>query len=473
MSTLDRAFLSALLGIGGLIVVILIRGDRTVPQVDQFNYHQQTISPFKAQLHFTFNREMDKASVEQGFRITPETSGRFSWLGRKMAFTPSLPLPYNTQFQIEIRDALDANGIALPVTYQSQFSTTEQRLVYLGSEGEERLRLVLWKSQSQTRQILTPPHLMVLEHQPSQDGQTLYFSATDKNNIDPTFHWTSLQQVFSLHLPTQELKLVADNKGVINYGFVVSEDQRTVVLARLDRHAPDIEDPFSLWFKSSDQSQWQPLPQQGIVDVPFFLSPDAYQVLGPGSSGFVLIPLAAQATPQYVGSFTHAYGFSPNGQKLLFTKTSRQDDFTQYSHLIVLGADGSKHTALQNYGVLDHLRFGPQGETIYFVMTQGKQDVSMSLPFHLYAYHLPSQSLRPLTQDPEWSEEAFHISQDGQRIVYERYPTLEEDNLGPEFRDTLERTGEDLSNAELWVFEIESQSNNPLHLKGRKPQWLP
>lgn len=60
-------------------------------------------SPIK----ITFDQEVDRASTENNFSISPSVHGGFSWDGNTMIFTPDIPLEFTTEYAITL-----ATGIA-------------------------------------------------------------------------------------------------------------------------------------------------------------------------------------------------------------------------------------------------------------------------------------------------------------------------------------------------------------------------
>ena len=73
----------------------------------------------------SFNREMNKASVESALSITPSVSGTFSWSGNTMRYTPSGSLPEGTYYTVTIGSgAKDTEGNNLDCgSYTWRFTT--------------------------------------------------------------------------------------------------------------------------------------------------------------------------------------------------------------------------------------------------------------------------------------------------------------------------------------------------------------
>jgi hypothetical protein len=78
-----------------------------------------------SKLTASFNKEMDKDSVESAFSISPYVPGTFSWSGRTVTFIPSGELAAGTSYTATIgAGALDKYGNGLDCgTYQWYFTT--------------------------------------------------------------------------------------------------------------------------------------------------------------------------------------------------------------------------------------------------------------------------------------------------------------------------------------------------------------
>ncbi len=112
---------------------------RVLPSVVEFSpsgYGASTGTHITA----TFNRPMDRVSVESSFTIHPTVTGSFSWAGTTMTFTPSSPLLDQTYYTATVGSgARDADGSQLDcVVFTWSFFTgslpTERRDVGTGPE---------------------------------------------------------------------------------------------------------------------------------------------------------------------------------------------------------------------------------------------------------------------------------------------------------------------------------------------------
>ncbi len=74
----------------------------------------------------TFSKDMDKASVQAAFSISPSIPGSFSWSGRTMTFAPTNPLADGSVYTATVgSSAVDATGKTLDCgVYTWRFTTT-------------------------------------------------------------------------------------------------------------------------------------------------------------------------------------------------------------------------------------------------------------------------------------------------------------------------------------------------------------
>lgn len=105
-------------------------------KVSSFSWQNKTIGGQDRAFILTFNRPMDRDSVAENLTITPPLLGKISWSGL--------------------------------------------RLAYVGTEGEEKGRLVLSNWTRSQKIILTPQNLTVFDFKPDPQGNFLLFSAADR-----------------------------------------------------------------------------------------------------------------------------------------------------------------------------------------------------------------------------------------------------------------------------------------------------
>lgn len=448
-------------------LLILWRGDRTLPQITHFNHHLKQISPRSNQLLFSFNREMNRYSVRRGFKIEPEIAGKFSWIGKKMAFTPVIPFEYGRTYQVEIQSAKDVKGIDMPV-YQSQFHTKTRQFIFLNAQRQLRL----WKSDA--TETLTAPGLLVLDYIPVNDGEQIFFSAVDKNEFKQNslaheYHWTAFQQLYVFNLSNHSLSKLSE-PGFFNFRFSVSLNGQTRLLYRTSLQ----ENTGGWWVQRYPNTQWQFLSD--LDNTSYAITPNGQFMLGKKQLAYYLLSTDpdSEKSAQFLGQFSHTYGFNSNATKILFTLPSPQDGFKIYNYVVLLDHQGRRNTYLENQGLLANLRFSPTKEVLYFTMTFDQDDYELSVPYHLHAFDLETSALEQLTDDPKWSDESFSVSPDGRQLIFERFDASDGENYGPDLREDIVGHRMTLEMMpDLWIYDTEKKSLISLGIQGRKPKWIP
>ncbi|MBN1915774.1 Ig-like domain-containing protein [Candidatus Dojkabacteria bacterium] len=78
-------------------------------------------------ISITFNQQVDKASAQSKFSITPAVGGAFSWNGNTMVFNPTASLAYTTPYTVNIAKGVKTvHGIDSNSDYSFKFTTKSQ-----------------------------------------------------------------------------------------------------------------------------------------------------------------------------------------------------------------------------------------------------------------------------------------------------------------------------------------------------------
>ncbi len=218
----------------------------------------------------TFSRPMDHASVESNLRIEPPLPGKVSWAGRRMAYTLTMPAPYGTDFRVRLEGAKDRFSHIRRAAIQpftGQFKTHDRAFAYIGVDGEEEGRLVLFSLNRQENQILTPKELVVMEFKPYPLGDRILFGATQRvaqpqglleqqlytvtTGIHPEppiqlDNQVSNNPATPVAEPAGKVDLVLDSATYQNLRFDLSADGQIIVVQRVNRNDPADFGPWLL-----------------------------------------------------------------------------------------------------------------------------------------------------------------------------------------------------------------------------------
>ncbi len=79
----------------------------------------------KNPIKINFNQEVDQASAESKFLISPPVTGKFSWAGKTMVFTPDKPLPQDARYTIVLAEGIKSiDGLDSKDAVSISFTTT-------------------------------------------------------------------------------------------------------------------------------------------------------------------------------------------------------------------------------------------------------------------------------------------------------------------------------------------------------------
>jgi hypothetical protein len=184
---IDRTALILMIVLSVVIGFFLLKGDRAMAKVREFSWQDRQVGAEDSAFILTFSRPMDHVSVEENLQIDPPLFGKFSWAGRRMAYTLETPAPYGQTFEVKLDQARDRFSQADAISdgmqpFNGQFRTRDRAFVYLGVDGEEAGRLVLQNLTQQEQKILTPENLVVMDFQPYPEGDRILFSAIERTS---------------------------------------------------------------------------------------------------------------------------------------------------------------------------------------------------------------------------------------------------------------------------------------------------
>jgi hypothetical protein len=469
-----------------LIALLLWQGDRTAPQVMEFSWHQKQVSATDLAFTLTFNRPMDRLSVEKNLRISPSLPGRISWAGRKMAYTLNSPPVYGDRYQVELDNAYDrfANEIGNHrpnLTFNANFSTPDRAFIYVGASGAEKNRLVKVDLANQSHQILTPANLAVTNFRIFPDRQRILVGAAlyQADNIN-----ILEQQLYQLELANQSnpMQLVLDSKDYQISKFELAADGKTAVIQRLSRKQVG---QYGLWMlslgDSSKDSQGkdrfnQPQALENKPGGDFLITPDGAAVAIAQGEGVAILPLVpdsdSQSTSQaepldFLPKFGMVLDFSQDGSQAAMVKFNK--DYTR--SLFFVTNQGIQKELLKISGSILSAVFDPQKTTLYALLT----DADLNAPVfqeqpYLAAIALASGEVKRILDLKSQKDIQINLSPDGTEMLISATPMPE---LSPE-ANARDRSSKPKLPPQLFELSLVGQGQiKSLGFSGDRPQWLP
>ncbi|BAU67323.1 hypothetical protein STA3757_47340 [Stanieria sp. NIES-3757] len=452
----------------------------TGPKVSHFTWENKPIGREERAFLLTFNRPMDRSSVEANLRIQPPLPGKFSWSGLRLAYTLDNPAPYGENYLISLKGAQERFPGSeqlgeLIQPFKSEFYSRDRAFAYLGSQEEERGRLVLYNWTQKTKTILTPPELTVFEFEPYPQGDLILFSAAKRDlGMDAVNHlqlYTVSTEVIANQTP--ELKLILDHQGYQNQKFDLSQDGKIIVVQRINRKDPT---DFGLWLIKERQ---KPEPLQNSSGGDFLIAPDSQTLAVAQGEGIALLPLQPDAEPlDFLPKFGRVVSFAPDGTAAAMVNYNTDNPKLKYTRsLFYVNNQGIQKELLNTKGSILDCQFNPNVTHLYCLLTELKQDTEYKEQPYLAEINLKTNQINPLLALPEYQDSQISMAPDGLGVLFDQILTTESGD-GASLPATS--SGETIVNSRLWLLlpptestEDSSHQLEELPLIGFHPQWLP
>ena len=489
LQPLDRVAIGLMLMLSVLIGLLLWNGDHSAPRVRDFNWENKQIGAADTAFIFTFSRPMDQASVEANLKLEPPLPGKFSWAGRRMAYTLTMPAPYGTKYQIQLQDAQDrftaeGKNRAVIQPFLSQFRTRDRAFAYIGVEGEEEGRLILYNLTQQQKRVLTSKNLMVMDFKPYPAGDRILFAATERRanrqgvldqklyTVTTGLHFASPDQPTPELEKAGQLKLVLDSKEYQNLKFDLSADGQTIVVQRVNQRNPG---DFGLWLLK-EEAPPQPIQTQPGGD--FLITPDSSALAFAQGQGLALLPLQPQADPlDFLPKFGMVLSFAQDGSAAAMVKFN-----TNYTKsLFLVTNQGVQKEVLKTEGSILSAQFDPTKQVLYCLLTELIPGNDYRERPFLVAINLSTAEAKPLLRLPDGQRDIkMNLSPDGLGFLFDQTIAAKEDRAGTNALRTND--GKAIATSRLWLLPVTPPGTTEapvqmqpeqLPLAGLHPRWLP
>ncbi|WP_310414695.1 Ig-like domain-containing protein [Chamaesiphon sp. OTE_8_metabat_110] len=436
---IDRIAIIWMVGLSMAIAILLWSGDRTLPQVRDFNWQNRRIGADDIAFTLTFNRQIDRPTVAKQLQITPPLPGKISWAGSRMAYTLTNPAQYGKTYQVSLQGARELIGKTSGkeiVPFSGEFQTPDRMFAYISSGTTDRGRIVIYNFQTKTSQVVTPENLVVTDYKLDRNSQKIVFTATDPQTLANGQPAISSQQVYSITtgLPPRDLsldaspellrqrqivtpgkaELVLDSREYQNVKFDLSPDGNKVVVQRVNRKKPS---DFALWVVTLDKSA-APLKLRQSGD--FAITPDSSAVAAAvEQQGISILPLTP--TPgnnlDFSPEFSSVLGFATDGTAAAMVKYN--SDYTR--SLFMVNNQGVKQKIFQTNGSIWDAKFSPGKDIIYCLATSLKtqDENSREEPF-LTAIDVKTQKILLMTLLPIQQGIQMSLAPDGLAVMFDQ-----------------------------------------------------
>ncbi|MFM2431155.1 MAG: hypothetical protein RLZZ511_2368 [Cyanobacteriota bacterium] len=472
---LDHFAIAALVALLLAIVVLLSSGNHSAPRVRDFSWGDRPIDASDTALTLTFSRPMDRQSVQQNLKIEPNLPGKFSWAGRRLAYTLDLPAEYGQGFKLELAGGKERfNQGQLMQPFTAEFRSRDRMFAFIGAVAEQKERLIL-KNMTQKdslAQILTPDYLQVQDFYPYPDREQIVFSAIDTRSgaKSPTE-----QQLYTVttglgKAPIGKVELLLDNKNYQNLRFSLAPDGQFVVVQRVNRSNTNEFDP---WVLRPDRPPEVLKTQQPGGD--FVITPDSSAIAVAQGQGLAILPLESGANPLgFLPKFGTVLGFSRDGSQAAMLKFN--NDFTR--SLFLVNNQGVQTEILKITGSIRRAIFDPSQRFLFCLLTEIQPGENFKEQPYLAVIDLktaienPTLALKPLLKLPQRREIQMSLAADGRALLFDQ--TTNDPNI-------VDSSPNSLDSSRVWILPTETlirgdwnSPTNPIELvAGFHPRWLP
>lgn len=473
---------SLTLVIGGLIWLGNSCGNQcllqTGPRVKEFSWENREIGAEDQAFIITFDRPMDHASVEKNLVIDPPLPGKFSWAGRRLAYTLTSPIPYGEKYHLQIEGAREQfrSGNRLGQTlaiFEREFKSRDRAFAYIGTNGEEQGRLIFYNLTEEKKTLLTPANLTVMAFEFYPDGKKILFSAVAKNQGIQGIRELQLYQVDSSQSPAK-IELVLDNKDYQNNHFDLAKDGKTIVVQRIERRNPI---NFDLWAVKSGEN-----PQQlNIQGGEFLIAPDSKTLAVTQGEGIALLPLKTDTKPlDFLPKFGRILNFSADGTAAAMVNFNTDNAKMRYIRsLFYVNNQGLQKRLLNLQGSIIDCQFNATGSDLYCLLTEL---VTNSQEYKEKPYFakidVKTGQVTPLLELADYRDIHISLSPDSLAIIFDQLRTSYDTNpTNPLTTDS----GETIIGGRLWMLipplqdGVKASKSDliELPLAGVRPQWMP
>lgn len=418
---LDRYAIGLVAILSVAIAILLWIGDRTAPQVRDFSWQGQRIDAANTSFVLSFNRPMNRDSVEQNLKFDPPLAGKISWSSRRMSYTPLSPATYGKSYTVKLENAYDRfaseSGKKIAIEpFTGSFKTPSPYFAYIGLQGEEKGRLVLYNVLQKEKRVLTSANLTVLDFRLYPDRQKILFGAIEgagQSLLDQKLYvvTTGIDREDRLTSNPSEIKPILGSDDYQNFKFDLSPDGKNILVQRLSRQQVG---RYGLWLIKEGE---QPRSLDNQPGGDFMFTPDSASVAIAQGEGVAILPLEPQAPPlDFLPRFGTVLNFGRSGTQAATIKFNK--DYTRSLYLV--NNQGVQKELTKISGSILGAQFDPQEKNLYCLLTDVEQDPTKNIfrekPY-LAAINLESAQLRRLLELPSQREIQFNVAPDGQSVL--------------------------------------------------------
>lgn len=480
---LDRLAQALMLLLAVIMAGMIFFGGPAASRVRDFTWQEQQVGAADTAFLLTFSRPMEKASVEQNLVIEPPLPGRFSWAGRRMAYTLNFPAPYGNDFKVSLPVAKDrfSGEAAKFVPFEASFTSRERAFAYIGVEGDEQGRLMLYNLNDQSKTALTPDDWTILDYKPYSQGDRILFAA-----LEPGQNTQQDQQLYTVTTGLArnssndgQIETVLDNQDYQNLKFDLSPNGQTIVVQRVNRSNPG---DFGPWVVPQGEAPRRLDTEPGGD---FIIAPDSQSLLLQQGQGTAIIALSDAQNEQSGETldFLPEYGLvmdvADNGSAAAMVSFNQDDPEKRFTQtLFWVSSQGDEKPIMTVTGAILDAQFDPTSKLLFCLTSKLIEAETYQVQPSISAINLDTGDVEELRQLPPQPSGHMSLAPDGLAILYDEI-TPGSDN------SAIVDDGVAIATSKLWLLPLyptsearlnkQPQAIEPkmLPFAGLNPLWIP
>ncbi|MBT9316965.1 TolB-like translocation protein [Leptothoe spongobia] len=465
--------------IGGMVLL----GGPAASKVRNFSWKNRQIGAEDTAFLMTFSRPMDQDSVEKNLTIEPSLPGRFSWAGRRMAYTLNFPAPYGNEFKVSLTKASDrfSGKEAKFAPFEASFKSRERAFAYIGTNGEEQGRLMLYNLSTQSQAALTPKEWTVMDYKPYTQGDRILFAAVERGQ-----NTLQNQQLYTVttglnQAASGQIETVLDSDDYQNLKFDLSPDGQTIVAQRVSRSNPG---DFGPWVISENK---EPRRLETEPGGDFIIAPDSQSLLLQQGEGTAIIALSDAQNEQSgdILDFLPQYGLvmdvAANGSAAAMVSFNQDDPEKRYTQtLFWVSNQGDEKPLLNVTGSILDAQFDPTNELLFCLTSQLLEGDTYQVQPSISAVNLKTDQIDELWTLPPQPSAHMSLAPDGLALLFDEIvPSVDADS------SAIANDGIAISTAKIWLLPLYQTSDARLKkqpqpvepqvfpFSGINPTWIP
>ncbi|MEM7794010.1 MAG: hypothetical protein AAF579_06090 [Cyanobacteria bacterium P01_C01_bin.118] len=482
---LDRLAQALMVVLAIVIGGMLLLGGPAASKVRNFSWDNDQIGAENNAFLLTFSRPMQQESVEENLSIEPPLPGRFSWAGRRMAYTLNFPAPYGNEFTVTLPKASDrfSTGSNNFIPFEASFKSRERAFTYIGTGGEEQGRLMLYNLSNQEKTALTPDNWTVLDYKPYAQGDRILFAAIERGE--------ATQQNQHLYTVTTGLDKDSNASGQIkpmlgsdeyqNLKFDLSPDGQTIVVQRVNRNNPG---DFGPWVIIQNK---EPRRLETEPGGDFIIAPDSQSLLLQQGQGTAIIALNDDQSEQSgeILDFLPQYGLvmdvASNGSAAAMVSFNQDDPEKRFTQtLFWVSNQGDEKPLLNVTGSILDAQFDPTNELLFCLTSELLEGNTYQVQPSISVVNLKTEQREKLWTLPPQPSANISLAPDGLALLFDEIVPSDDSNSSAVVDD-----GVAVLTAKIWLLPLYQTSEARLNKQpkpvepqafpfaGINPTWIP